>query len=282
MDNRYYCKIKTNLNMVKLAISLLFVGLTLTGMAQEKVYQVDELSVINYGDGRLLFRQYDKDNTPLNGSHRIIDGYRSEYILAEFKDGMYNGDYKYLKNNRLKEEGTYKEGRKDGVYKEYYSDGVALKKEAPFKEGKLNGIVKTYYTNGKLETEKGYAMSIEDGVERDYDYESGEITTDRNYKNGVLHGSQIAHYGSNIGDFIQRVTYENGKMTGSFSEIFTDGTIKKTGKYNKDGEKDGEWLERDDFPNDKGKFSGKRTLYKDGEIIKEEIIKDFVKFQQKK
>ena len=282
MDNRYYCKIKTNLNMVKLAISLLFVGLTLTGMAQEKVYQVDELSVINYGDGRLLFRQYDKDNTPLNGSHRIIDGYRSEYILAEFKDGMYNGDYKYFKNNRLKEEGTYKEGRKDGVYKEYYSDGVALKKEAPFKEGKLNGIVKTYYTNGKLETEKGYAMSIEDGVERDYDYESGEITTDRNYKNGVLHGSQIAHYGSNIGDFIQRVTYENGKMTGSFSEIFTDGTIKKTGKYNKDGEKDGEWLERDDFPKDKGKFSGKRTLYKDGEIIKEEIIKDFVKFQQKK
>ena len=264
MDNRYYCKIKTNLNMVKLAI------------------QVDELSVINYGDGRLLFRQYDKDNTPLNGSHRIIDGYRSEYILAEFKDGMYNGDYKYFKNNRLKEEGTYKEGRKDGVYKEYYSDGVALKKEAPFKEGKLNGIVKTYYTNGKLETEKGYAMSIEDGVERDYDYESGEITTNRNYKNGVLHGSQIAHYGSNIGDFIQRVTYENGKMTGSFSEIFTDGTIKKTGKYNKDGEKDGEWLERDDFPNDKGKFSGKRTLYKDGEIIKEEIIKDFVKFQQKK
>lgn len=93
-----------------------------------KVYQVDELSVINYGDGRLLFRQYDKDNTPLNGSHRIIDGYRSEYILAEFKDGMYNGDYKYFKNNRLKEEETYKEGRKDGVYKEYYSDGVALKK----------------------------------------------------------------------------------------------------------------------------------------------------------
>ena len=79
--------------MVKLAISLLFVGLTLTGMAQEKVY--------HYGDGRLLFRQYDKDNTPLNGSHRIIDGYRSEYILAEFKDGMYNGDYKYFKNNRL-------------------------------------------------------------------------------------------------------------------------------------------------------------------------------------
>ena len=115
MDNRYYCKIKTNLNMVKLAISLLFVGLTLTGMAQEKVYQVDELSVINYGDGRLLFRQYDKDNTPLNGSHRIIDGYRSEYILAEFKDGMYNGDYKYFKKNRLKEEGTYKEGRKDLV-----------------------------------------------------------------------------------------------------------------------------------------------------------------------
>lgn len=98
--------------MVKLAISLLFVGLTLTGMAQEKVYQVDELSVINYGDGRLLFRQYDKDNTPLNGSHRIIDGYRSEYILAEFKDGMYNGDYKYLKTTGSKKREHIKKAAK--------------------------------------------------------------------------------------------------------------------------------------------------------------------------
>lgn len=276
--------------MIKAVISLLLGVLTLTGAAQEKtqpadqekVYSADEISVINYGDGRLLFRQFNEDKTPLNGLHRIIDGYRSEYILAEFKDGMYNGSYRYFKNNKLKEEGTYKEGRKDGVYKEYYSDGVAVEKETPFKEGRINGIVKTYYTNGSLESEKGYAMSVEDGIEREYDYQSGEITTDRNYKNGVLHGDQVAFYNSNIGDFVQRATYDNGKRIGQFSEIFTDGAVKIIGRYDKDGKKDGEWLEREGFANDKDKFSGKRILYKNGEIMEEETIKDFVKFFQKK
>ena len=55
--------------------------------AQEKVYQIDEVSVINYGDGRLLFRQLNDDKTPLQGEHRIIDGYHSEYLLATLKTG---------------------------------------------------------------------------------------------------------------------------------------------------------------------------------------------------
>lgn len=79
--------------MKRIIISLLFGAMALTGAAQETVYQVSEVSVINYGDGRLLFRQFNEKKDPLNGQHRIIDGYRSEYVLAEFKDGMYNGSY---------------------------------------------------------------------------------------------------------------------------------------------------------------------------------------------
>lgn len=84
--------------MKRIIISLLLGVMVLTVTAQEKVYQIDEVSVINYGDGRLLFRQANDEKAPLNGEHRLIDGYRSEYILAEFKDGMYNGKYQRFKN----------------------------------------------------------------------------------------------------------------------------------------------------------------------------------------
>lgn len=269
--------------MKKLMISLLLGAMVLMGSAQEKVYQVDEVSVINYGDGRLLFRKLNEEKTPLQGQHRIIDGYRSEYIIADFKDGMYNGNYQHFKNNKLKEEGTYKEGRKNGVYKEYYSDGSKVQKETPFTAGKLNGIVKKYYTNGKLESEKGYAMSVEDGVERKYNYESGKMTTERNYKEGVLHGPQMAYYSSNVGDYVEHSTYDMGKLVGEYSEIFTDGTIKKLGNYTKEGKKDGEWLERESFSKKSNdKFSGKCTVYKNGDVVSSEEIGNFEKFMQKR
>lgn len=268
--------------MKKLIIAVLLGISAWSVAAQEKVYQVDEVSVINYGDGRLLFRQINKDETPLNGTHRIIDGYRSEYILAEFKDGMYNGSYEHFRSNKLKEKGVYKDGRKDGTFLKYYSDGVKVEKETPYKDGKLNGISKSYYTNGELESEKGYAMSVEDGVERKYNYETGKVTTEKNYKNGVQHGDQITHITSNIGEYTQQVTYNMGKPIGEFIETFADGTIKTLGQYNINGRKDGEWLQRDSFSKkDNDKFEGKRIVYKDGKIVEEETIKNFEKFQRK-
>lgn len=269
--------------MKKLFLALLLSVSFSLAEAQESIYQVDEVSVINYGDGRLLFRRINEDKTPLNGENRIIDGYRSEYILSGFKNGMYDGKYQYFKNNKLKEEGIYKDGRKDGLYKEYYSDGVKVKKETPYKEGKLNGVVKSYYTNGKLEKEKGYAMSVEDGVERLYDYESGKMTTDKNYKSGKLHGKQRFLTVSNIGNFITNATYEEGRLTGDYSVMFTDGTIKEKGTYNKNGRKEGEWLVRNSFRTEnKDKFAGKRIVYKDGEVVSEEDISNFQKYEKKK
>lgn len=267
--------------MKKLIISLLLGAVAFTGAAQETVYQVDEVSVINYGDGRLLFRQFNEKKSPLNGEHRIIDGYRSEYLIADFKDGMYNGAFKHFKSNKLKEEGTYTQGRKDGVFKEYYSDGVKVKKQTPFKEGKLNGMVTSYYTNGKPEKEKEYAMSVEHGVERSYNYETGNVS-ERNYKEGRQHGKQVIYFSSNAGDYIENSTYDSGKRVGNYSERFMDGSIKKEGQYTAEGEKDGEWLERESFSQkDNDKFVGYRTIYKNGEVVSTEEIRDFEKFQRK-
>lgn len=212
----------------------------LVATAQEKVYEIGEVGVINYGDGRKLFRQKNDEQTPLQGQHRLIDGYHSEYILASFKDGMYDGKYQHFKREALIEEANYKEGRLDGIRKEFYGDGESLKSETTFVNGKLNGVRKTYSQNGKVETEKEYKMGIEDGFDKRYHYETGELTLDTYYKEGKPYGTWVEHMMSNVGDFTRTSSYKNGLMDGKYSEIWATGKPRKVGYY-KEGKKDGVW-----------------------------------------
>jgi len=212
--------------MRKIILTLLLGIISLNTSAQEKVYQIEEVSVINYGDGRLLFRQQDKDKTPLQGEHRIIDGYHSEYILATFKDGMYDGLYRHFKRNVLAEESTYKNGNLEGYRKVYYGDGKTLQRESPLTGGKLNGIAKTYFSNGKVETEVGYKMGEQDGFDRRYD-ENGELRLDTYYKDGKPDGNWVQHFISNVGNYTRRCSYKNGLLAGEYSEIWSDGNPRK-------------------------------------------------------
>ena len=61
----------------------------------QKEYKIDQVSVVNVGDGRLLFQEL-KTEKALNGEHRIIDGYHSAYVLASFKDGFMMADTKNM------------------------------------------------------------------------------------------------------------------------------------------------------------------------------------------
>ena len=132
---------------------LLLLCMTLPLFAQ-KEYKIDQVSVVNVGDGRLLYRDLTTEN-PLNDEHCIIDGYHSAYLLASFKDGFYDGSYKEYLDNILITEGTYKEGRKQGLFKIYSKFDGKLKEEKSYKEGKLDGTSKTYFTTGKVVSEKG-------------------------------------------------------------------------------------------------------------------------------
>jgi len=255
----------------------------------QKEFNVSQITVINMGDGRLLFREY-SDEKPLSGEHRIIDGYRSEYILAEFSKGMYHGSHQLFKHNQLREKGSYKEGRKDGKWEEYYSDG-SLKNESHLKEGKLEGTRKTYFTSGKTESEVNYKNSEKHGKELRYDYKDGKLRVDANYIDGKPDGKQTRHISSNTGDYVQIEHYNKGIQTGDYSETYTNGKVKIEGKY-KEGKKDGKWSEyrKDGKPNSEITYkSGKRngetkTFYTDGSVekiinyvndVKEGVTKEF-------
>ncbi len=260
--------------MKKRHLSLLLLSLifSLGGQAQE--FDISRISAINLGDGRILFRNIE-DDKPLSGQHRIIDGYRSEYVLADFAEGLYNGSYEHYRHNKLREKGSYKEGRRDGVWTEYNSDGTSPKSERHFKEGKLNGIQKTFYTDGKLESEKGYKMGAEDGPERRWEYQTGKQTVDANFKDNHPEGKQTRHISSNIGDYVQVSHYQNGKQTGEYSETWPNGVVRTAGKY-KEGQKDGRWIQnrKDGKPQSEntykaGELNGEsRTFYTDGTVEK--------------
>ena len=49
----------------------------------------------------------------------------------------------------LKEEGMYKDDKKDGYWRIYYDNGK-LKLEATYKDGMLNGFYKSYLEDGTL------------------------------------------------------------------------------------------------------------------------------------
>ena len=120
-------------------------------------------------------------------------------------------------------------------------------------------------------------MSVKDGIGRSYDWESGEMKMDNFYVDGVRHGKQMTRMSSNTGGYFKYETYDNGKLVGEYLEVTLDKKIRTKGKYNTNGKRDGEWIMRDSFPDKSGTYSGKRVVYKNGEVVDKDEVKDFDK-----
>ncbi len=213
----------------------------------ETNFSVSEFNVINLGDGRLFFRTQD-DEKPLEGEQRIVDGYTTEYILAQFSEGLYDGKYEHYRHNKLIEKGTYKAGNKDGVFIKYYSSGQ-VESETPFTGGKINGTIISYYENGKLKSKRNFKSGINDGASLKWHPETEELIEELNYIDGKFHGKQV-EYALGSKTIYQTVSYyENGVRNGDFLNT-RNGQVIAKGKY-KNGEKEGVWNEYNDDGNNR-------------------------------
>ncbi len=214
---------------------------TIPASAQKEI-KIENITAVNVGDGRIFFREFESE-APLNGQHRLIDGIRSEYILAEFTDGFYNGSYEHHRNNVLVEKGSYKEGVAHGPFTKYHSDGKTIAEERLLSDGKVDGVVKNYRSDGSLEKEKGYKEGKEHGVERYWERGGDKPSIDRNYFEGVPDGRQYAEISSNTGDYVEVAHFDKGVPTGEFLQTWAEsGDVKVRGGY-KDGKKNGVWVE---------------------------------------
>ena len=73
------------------------------------------------------------------------------------KNGKPNGLWKeYYINGQIIMVGNFKNGKKDGSWKEYYGKNGQLKEKGTYNNGEWDGPFKSYYENGQLEKEETY------------------------------------------------------------------------------------------------------------------------------
>ncbi len=237
--------------------------------AQDEI-QIRSVEMIPMGDGTNTYRDF-ATKKHLEGAHRIIFD-DSEYVVANFKNGLPDGSWEKYRYNKLKEKSTYLDGRLTGTKIEYFSDGVTVFKEFHLKNGKLDGRLVEYYTDGQICKDEMYKEGVEHGAQKKFD-QTGKLTSDRFFQNGKAEGKQMIIWSSNIGDFITYSNCVNGLRHGEYVETFLSGSIRKKGVY-KNGEEDGVWIEN--FENGKpksfktyknGVLNGdSKTYFNDGSI----------------
>jgi len=130
------------------------------------------------------------------------------YYKNEQKQEVKHGEYKKVsKDGKVREEGNYDEGKRDGTWKFYYPSGdlrevstyksnmrdgpyefynnkKALQKKGQYVKNRMVGQWTFYYPDGKLKEDKVYKDNKENGEAKEY-YENGNVKASGIYKNGL-------------------------------------------------------------------------------------------------
>lgn len=248
----------------------IFISLTIfcvtffCNLSAQNSIQLSEIELVNLGDGQLYGYKRDDAKTPLEGKIRIITGFTTEYIDAQFaENGLAIGKWEYYKKNNLsvyssyengyqhgeyaelktdgspKVKGNYLKGKKDGKWETYSSEGD-IKQLEVFKDDKVEKRV-TYYTNGNVDMERNFKDGKEHGVSKTFRLD-GTLKSEKSYVNGKQIGRQMQYFTSNHDDFIEISNYnDKGKRDGEFTETYAENKKLKTKGQYVNGQKDGKW-----------------------------------------
>jgi antitoxin component YwqK of YwqJK toxin-antitoxin module len=88
------------------------------------------------------------------------------------------------KDYKRTEQGTYKNGEKDGEWIAYFPGGKIPNNTSHFKDGKLNGLMTEYDRKGALISESSYKNGLKDGPFRLYD-KNGKVIVEKEFKEGL-------------------------------------------------------------------------------------------------
>ncbi|HNY07150.1 MAG TPA: hypothetical protein PLG86_03815 [Bacteroidales bacterium] len=233
------------------------------------------MKTINFEKGMEngLSKEYAEDGTVI-----MILEYKKGFIInrerinRRDKNGLKQDLWKtFYENGNVCLEGTYKDDKKNGYFKQYSTEGNLLeitKYVDDVLQVEAAEIVKLdvktdYYPDGKPKTVASYKNNIPEGVRREYS-EEGKVVAGYTFKNGVKMAEGIVD--------------DEGVKDGPWKEFFADGSLKSQGVYNAD-KRTGEWkffhqngqLEQTGKYNKAGKPEGLWQWYfADGKLLREE------------
>ena len=165
-----------------LLIILFFYSAYLTSYAQTETYQGKPVNAV------------DGSNMKQGLWVKFAPGDKTK-VLEEgtYKDNKKEGIWKeYYDNGNLKSEITYVSNKPDGYAKLYY-ESVKLSEEGIWKGVKWVGNYKYYHENGKIAIEGDWKDGKEAGVIKEY-YPDGTLKTEKNFNDGKLDESSVKTY----------------------------------------------------------------------------------------
>ena len=171
----------------------------------------------------------------------------------KLRQGMFTD---YHENGRIKLQGKYIAGRKEGSWREYNKRG-RLVKTSLYKKGKVVDIeaqdtfkdLAVYFDNGRIKEQGKTKNGKRHGMWKLYD-QKGKLTSTINYSEGLV---------------IQK---QNSQRIEKFATYHNNGRLKEEG-FIKNGKKDGAWKSY----NMRGKLT-KSAIYANGEVIRIDVLKN--------
>lgn len=234
-----------------------------------------------------LFRTYSE-----NGELLILE----KYVNGELDEGaaetiVVDIRNEYFSDGTIRTSGSYKEGKKHGIHREYdeegnivrswvYESGVEVGEGIIGRSGSFEGPWKEYYEDGSLRVEGTYKDGLKEGDWRYYS-SKGNLIQEGGFRKGKPHGDWVWNYED--GAVHRRESYRRGREEGSSIEYNPTGKVTAQGEFI-DGLKEGPWIYRQGDHVIKGEYSsGEKTgkwsgIYDNGKTqFKGEFINGFAK-----
>ena len=182
----------------------------------KKIYEGQFLHNIPFGE----FKYYYPEGE-LKALSLLSDNGRCSLTTTFFKNGRKMAGGKYIDekkdsiwkfysefDNVVVSEEFYKEGKKEGISKAFYPDGVVAEL-LTWKNGIRSGLWEQYYTDGKLKLKCAYKNDQKDGPLKIY-HISGKIWMTGQYINGDADGTWI--YITDKGEIEKKEYYNKGRL----------------------------------------------------------------------
>lgn len=159
--------------------------------------------------------------------------------------------YEYYPNGRVKREASFRDGKREGIWREFDEEGNVTKSQTYKKgglvsegvvgtDGKRRGEYKEFFSDSTLRAEGLFIDGLRSGEWKFY-YHNGQLQEVGSYKEGDPDGVWIWYYDNGQKQIEEQ--YYKGQHNGPYNEYDAKGNIIVSGTYF-DGMKAGKWLEQ--------------------------------------
>lgn len=175
--------------------------------------------------------------------------------------------HEYHPNGQVKREVSFRDGQKEGVWREFdengnvlrsqtYKNGVLLTEGIVDRDGRRRGECKEFYADSTLRA-VGVFIDGERSGEWRYYYQNGQLEQKGLFENGKQHGEWVWYYDNGQIQIVEN--FYKGVENGIYAEYDSEGRLLVSGMYF-EGLKVGKWVEEIGDMREEGEYrNGQKT-----------------------